>query len=66
VRITSRAKYGIAAMSYLASQYDSGRQVPLVEIADTLSVSKVYMEQIIGMLKLSGCLIAVKGPYGGY
>lgn len=63
MKISTKSRYGLAAMLYLKEQ---NRVVPLREIAKETFVSFAYLEKIILILEKQGLVKAKKGPNGGY
>ena len=53
MRISSRCEYGLRAMVYLAG-HDSGRPVPLPEIAAEESIPAPFLERILARLREAG------------
>ncbi len=66
MRISAKARYGLAAMVYFATRYPSQSKFTVLEISEALNISKVYLEQVFSQLKLAGVVQATKGPQGGY
>jgi len=66
MRISSKGRYGLAAMVKLAQNYKSGEFITIVSISEGLGISKIYLEQIFSLLKRAGLVISVKGAQGGY
>ena len=66
MRISAKARYGLAAMIYFAVRYPYQQKFTVAEISETLGVSKIYLEQVFTQLRLSGLVQATKGPQGGY
>jgi Rrf2 family protein len=66
MRISTKGRYALAAMTHMAAQYDSGENLTVISIAERLGTSKIYLEQIFSLLKRSGLLNSVKGALGGY
>jgi Rrf2 family protein len=66
MRISTKGRYALAAMTHIAAHYDSGANLTVVSIAERLGTSKIYLEQIFSLLKRSGLLNSVKGAQGGY
>lgn len=66
MRISSRAKYGIAALVVIAQNQDASGVTTVISISEKLGISKIYLEQIFTLLKRSGLVSAVKGSQGGY
>lgn len=66
MRISAKARYGLAAMVYFSMRYPEQRKFTVLEISETLKISKIYLEQVFTQLKLAGIIHATKGPQGGY
>lgn len=66
MRISSKGRYALAAIVYLADKYESGENIAILNISESLGISKVYLEQIFSALRKSGIVNSVKGPQGGY
>lgn len=66
MRISTKGRYGLAAMVYLAQRYESGAAVPLSLIAQRLELSKIYLEQVFSLLKRRLLVSSIKGTQGGY
>ncbi|MBQ7454846.1 MAG: Rrf2 family transcriptional regulator [Clostridia bacterium] len=64
MRLSTRGKYGLYAMLYLAEKADDGPQ-PLREIA-RLGLPEQYLEQLLGSLRKAGLVTTVRGAQGGY
>lgn len=64
MKLSTRGKYGLYAMVYLAQNTDKGPQ-PLKEIASS-GLPEQYLEQLLGSLKKAGLVTAVRGAQGGY
>lgn len=63
--LSKKTKYGLKALSYLASQEQN---VPILisEISTSENISKKFLESILLTLKKSGILSSKKGKGGGY
>ncbi|MDR0290124.1 MAG: Rrf2 family transcriptional regulator [Treponema sp.] len=66
MRISAKGRYALAAMTHMATHYDSGENLTVISIAERLGTSKIYLEQIFSLLKKDGLLNSVKGAQGGY
>ncbi|MDR0676176.1 MAG: Rrf2 family transcriptional regulator, partial [Elusimicrobiota bacterium] len=66
MRISAKARYGLASMIYLAQNYDSQDYITLITLSEKLKISKIYLEQVFSMLKHAGIVISIKGSQGGY
>jgi Rrf2 family protein len=64
-RVSSRSEYGLRAMVYLAAQ-ETGRAVPLREIAAAEEIPASFLERILAQLRTGGLVRTVRGPSGGY
>jgi len=65
VKVSSRAHYGLRAMTELARAYGKG-PVALSEIARTERLSQGYLEQLVAALRRAGLVEATRGAAGGY
>lgn len=66
MRISSKGRYGLAAMISLAQNYASNECITIVSISEKLGISKIYLEQVFSLLKRAKLVLAVKGAQGGY
>lgn len=66
MRISSKGRYALAAAVHMAERYSPDVYIPLLSVADSLGLSKIYLEQIFSQLKRAGIVSAVKGSQGGY
>lgn len=66
MRISSKGRYALSSMIYIAKQYGSVQNCTVVSIAEKLGISKIYLEQVFSLLKRAGLVISVKGSQGGY
>ncbi len=64
MKLSTRGKYALYAMVYLAQKADEGPQ-PLREIAQ-LGLPEQYLEQLLGNLRKAGLVTTVRGAQGGY
>ena len=64
MRISTKGRYGLAAMLCVAGKKDDNQTV--ADVSKKLGVSKIYLEQVFGLLKTAGLLQSVKGAQGGY
>jgi len=64
LKLSTRGKYALYAMVYLAQKYEEGPQ-PLREIAQ-LGLPEQYLEQLLGSLRKAGLVTTVRGAQGGY
>lgn len=64
MRISTKGRYGLAVMVKLAEHHDT--VIPISTLSDELGLSKIYLEQVLHLLKSGGLVHATKGPQGGY
>lgn len=65
MKLSTKGRYGVKAMFELALQY-GGEPLSIKEIADRLSMSDYYLEQLFGTLRKSGLINSIRGAQGGY
>ena len=65
MRISSRCEYGLRAMIFLAS-HETGRPVPLTEIAGREAIPAAFLERIMARLRDRGLVATTRGAAGGY
>lgn len=66
MRISSKGRYGLAAMISIAQLGQTGEFVTVISISEKLGISKIYLEQVFSLLKRSRLVTSVKGAQGGY
>lgn len=66
MRISSKGRYALVSMIYMAQSFDSGRFITVISISEKFRISKIYLEQVFALLKKGGLLISTKGSQGGY
>ena len=64
MKLSTRGKYGLYAMYYLAAHAGEGPQT--LQNISTVGVPKQYLEQILGNLRRAGLVSTVRGAQGGY
>ncbi len=65
MRLSTRSRYGLRAVCYMAENYDKG-YISLSEIATNTRLPENYLEQIIRILKKDKLVTSTRGPRGGY
>jgi len=65
MNISTKGRYGLRAMLYLAEHYDE-KPITLSSIASAQLVSEGYLEQLMVPLKKNGLVKSVRGAQGGY
>lgn len=66
MRISSKGRYGLAAMICMAQNYASNECTTIISISERLGISKIYLEQVFSLLKRAELVFAAKGAQGGY
>lgn len=66
MRISTKGRYALAAMTLMAQKADSEEIFPVLKISEALGVSKIYLEQVFSLLKRDGLVNSIKGAQGGY
>lgn len=66
MKISSKARYGIAAMIFLSEYGSKDVYIPILTISEKLGISKIYLEQVFSLLKRSELVVSIKGSQGGY
>ena len=64
MKLSTRGKYGLYAMHYLAQHQQEGLQ-SLKQIASA-GIPKQYLEQLLGSLRRNGLIRSERGANGGY
>lgn len=65
MKLSTRGRYGLRAICYIAENQDKGF-IPVSEISENLNLSENYLEQLVRMLKKDGLIKSSRGPKGGY
>lgn len=66
MKFSSKSRYGLRAMAYLAGLYAGEKSYPLKIIAREENISFTYLEKIISKLEKEGIVKSKKGAQGGY
>ncbi len=66
MKISAKGRYGLAAMTHLAMNYEAGLPVTIISISEKLGISKIYLEQVFSLLKRARLVDSIKGAQGGY
>lgn len=66
MKISARARYGLAAILTMAEEQKDGECVTVLSLSEKLKISKIYLEQVFALLKRGGIVISTKGARGGY
>ena len=65
MRLSAKGRYAIAAMTYIGRK-GKDACVPVINISESLDISKIYLEQVFSLLKRGALVRSVKGAQGGY
>jgi Rrf2 family protein len=63
--LTAKGKYGLKAMIHLAG-LDAGEIAQVADIAQSCSIPKKFLDQILSELRNAGLAFSKKGKAGGY
>lgn len=66
MKISTKVRYGIKALVYIAKETQNGRLVRIKEISESENISIQYLEQILFKLKNKKIIEGKRGPQGGY
>ena len=66
MKLSTRGRYSIRLLTYLADHADLERPIGLKEVAQKQGMSMRYLEQLVVPLKSAGLIRAVVGKRGGY
>ena len=66
MRISAKARYGLATMIFFAVRHPYQLRFTVGEVSEALKISKIYLEQVFTQLRKAGIVQATKGPQGGY
>ncbi len=66
MKISSKARYGLAALVSMTQNPDSEACTKLISLSENLRISKIYLEQVFSLLKRGGIITSTKGSQGGY
>ena len=66
MRISTKGRYALRLMIYLANKYDNNVFVSLKEISKEENISLKYLEKIIGLFNKKDYFITSRGVDGGY
>ena len=66
MKISTKGRYGVVIMLYLANEYKNDRYVTLHEISEKENISLKYLEKIMLSLNKEDFFISTRGVGGGY
>ncbi|MDD4599786.1 HTH-type transcriptional regulator CymR [bioreactor metagenome] len=65
MKLSTKGRYGVAAMYDLAIHYGQG-PISLKSVAQRQDISEHYLEQLMGILRKAGYIKSIRGAQGGY
>lgn len=66
MRLSTKGRYAVMAMTDLACHGGQGDAVSLAAIAGRQEISLAYLEQLFARLRRAGLVKSARGPGGGY
>jgi Rrf2 family protein len=66
MKISTKGRYALLIMMYLAKHYDENRYITLKEISEKEGISLKYLEKIITSINKDNFLLSQRGSDGGY
>lgn len=66
MRLSTRGRYGLQAICYIAKMSQDGSFISLSEVAKSTGISESYLEQLMRPLKKNNIVSSVRGSQGGY
>lgn len=66
MKISTRGRYALIIMIYLAKNYDNDTYITLKEISEIEDISLKYLEKIISLLTKAKLVDTLRGASGGY
>ncbi len=66
MRLSTKGRYAVMAMTDLALNGQAGRPISLSEISERQQISLSYLEQLFARLRKAGLVKSARGPGGGY
>ena len=66
MRLSTKGRYAVMAMTDLALNAQAGRPISLSEISERQQISLSYLEQLFARLRKAGLVRSARGPGGGY
>ena len=66
MKISTRGRYALIIMIYLAKNYESNNYITLKEISEKEDISLKYLEKIIALLTKAKLVETLRGASGGY
>ncbi len=64
--LSTKARYGVLAMHFLAQRYSENKPISINSISTNKGLSEQYLEQIFSKLKKAELITSIRGKNGGY
>ena len=66
MKVSTRGRYALIIMIYLAKNYESNNYITLKEISEKEDISLKYLEKIMALLTKAKLVETLRGASGGY
>jgi|SRR5699024_3906529 len=66
MKLSAKSRYALASLVKMALVHESQPTITVLEIADELEISKIYLERIFSELRRGDVVGSIKGSQGGY
>ncbi|WP_026878899.1 Rrf2 family transcriptional regulator [Ignatzschineria larvae DSM 13226] len=66
MKLSAKSRYALASLVKMALVHQAQPTVTVLEIAETLEISKIYLERIFSELRRGEVVGSIKGSQGGY
>ncbi len=66
MKLSAKSRYALASLVKMALVYQAQPTVTVLEIAESLEISKIYLERIFSELRRGAVVGSIKGAQGGY
>ena len=66
MKLSAKSRYALASLVKMALVHESQPTITVLEIADSLEISKIYLERIFSELRRGDVVGSIKGAQGGY
>lgn len=66
MKLSAKSRYALASLVKMALVHESQPTITVLEIADELEISKIYLERIFSELRRGEVVGSIKGSQGGY
>jgi len=66
MRISAKSRYALASLVHMGQTCGHENSATISSMAESLGISKIYLEQVFSLLKRGGVVTSTKGAQGGY